>query len=131
MKAAWYDTACLAIIGLVFVAFARAIVTLFTDDVEVAAYAAHCLRIVAAGFPFYGFSMVMVAALNGAGDTRTPTLINVACMWMLELPLAWSLAHPAGFGPTGVFTAVAVAFTAMALVSTLVFQRGYWKVKRL
>ncbi|HTM04688.1 MAG TPA: MATE family efflux transporter [Vicinamibacterales bacterium] len=131
MKAAWYDTVCLAVIGLVFVAFAPAIVALFTDDAEVAAYGAHCLRIVAAGFPFYGFSMVMVAALNGAGDTRTPTLINVACMWMLELPLAWSLAHPAGFGPTGVFTAVAVAFTAMAIVSTVVFQKGYWKVTRL
>jgi len=131
MTAAWYNAACLTTIGLFFVALSPQIVAIFTHDPEVAAYGSRCLRIVAAGFPFYGFSTVMVASLNGAGDTRTPTLINIVCMRLLEIPLAWSLAHPAGFGPTGVFTAVTIAFTTMAFISTAVFRQGYWKTKRV
>jgi hypothetical protein len=90
-----------------------------------------CLRIVSAGFPFYGFAYVMIAAFNGAGDTRTPTWINIGCLWLWEIPLAWALAHPAGFGPTGVFIACAVAFTTMAVVSTALFHRGTWKTRRV
>jgi MATE family, multidrug efflux pump len=129
MKAAWYNTACLGAVGVVFLLFAPQIVSLFSSDPEVAAYGVNCLRIVAAGFPFYGFAYVMIAAFNGSGDTRTPTVINVACLWLWELPLAWALAHPGGFGPTGVFIAVAVAFSTMAVVSTTMFRRGQWKTR--
>jgi putative MATE family efflux protein len=131
MKAAWYNAACLAVVGAVFLAFAPQIVSMFSTDPAVAAYGSRCLRIVAAGFPFYGFAYVMIAAFNGAGDTRTPTLINIACLWLWEIPLAWTLAHPAGFGPTGVFIAVAVAFSTMALASTILFHQGHWKTRRL
>jgi len=131
MKAAWYNTACLGIVGVIFFLFAPQIVSLFSSDPEVAGYGSRCLRIVAAGFPFYGFAYVMIAAFNGAGDTRTPTLINIGCLWLWEIPLAWALAHPAGFGPTGVFTAVAVAFTTMAVISTALFHQGYWKTRRI
>jgi Na+-driven multidrug efflux pump len=131
IKAAWYNAACLGIVGVVFFAFAPQIVALFSRDPEVAAYGSRCLRIVSAGFPFYGFAYVMIAAFNGAGDTRTPTWINIACLWLWEIPLAWALAHPAGFGPTGVFIACAVAFTTMALVSTALFHRGTWKTRRV
>src|SRR4051812_9499327 len=129
MKAAWYNAACLGIVGAVFLAFAPQIVSLFSTDPEVAAHATHCLRIVAAGFPFYGFAYVMIAAFNGSGDTRTPTVINVVCLWLWEIPLAWALAHPAGLGPTGVFIAVAIAFSTMAIVSTILFRRGRWKTR--
>jgi Na+-driven multidrug efflux pump len=75
--------------------------------------------------------MVLTASFNGAGDTRTPTLINVLCLWVLEIPLAWALAYPAGFGPTGVFVAVAVAFATLAAVSAWLFRLGYWKTRRI
>ena len=131
ITAGWYNTACLAAVGVVFVLFAPQIVSLFTHDPVVAPYGERCLRAVAAGFPFYGFAYVLIAAFNGAGDTRTPTIINVVCLWMWEIPLAWTLAHPLGMGPTGVFIAVAVAFSTMALVSAAIFRRGDWKTKRI
>jgi len=131
MKAAWYNAACLGVVGAVFLAFAPQIVSWFSSDPEVAGYGSRCLRIVAAGFPFYGFAYVMIAAFNGAGDTRTPTYINIGCLWLWEIPLAWALAHPGGLGPTGVFIAVAVAFSTMAIGSTALFHRGYWKTRRI
>ena len=85
----------------------------------------------AAGFFFYGYGMVLTQAFNGAGDTRTPTWINLACLWLWELPLAWALAHPAGLGPTGVFVAVSVAFSTLALVSAWLFSKGTWKTKQV
>jgi len=104
---------------------------LFTMDPEVALYGVRCLRIVSAGFLFYGYAMVLTASFNGAGDTRTPTIINLVCLWMWEIPLAWALAHPFGFGPTGVFIAVSVAFSTMAFVSGWLFSKGMWKTKRV
>jgi Na+-driven multidrug efflux pump len=73
--------------------------------------------------------MVLTAAFNGAGDTRTPTLINIACLWLWEIPLAWTLAYPLNFGPTGVFVAVSVAFSTMAFVAGWLFSKGMWKTK--
>jgi putative MATE family efflux protein len=131
LTAAWYNAACLGVIGLFFFLFAPQIVSVFTQDPEVATHAARCLRIVAAGFPFYGYGYVLIAAFNGSGDTRTPTWINLACLWAFELPLAWTLAHPLGLGPTGVFTAVTAAFSAMALISLVLFRKGNWKMKRV
>jgi Na+-driven multidrug efflux pump len=75
--------------------------------------------------------MVLTSAFNGAGDTRTPTLIALACQWAFEIPLAWALAVPLGFGPTGVFIAATVAFSTMSLVSAWLFRKGSWKLKRV
>ena len=130
-KAGMYNTICLGTVGAIFLLFAPQIVSLFTMDPEVALYAVRCLRIVSAGFLFYGYAMVLTASFNGAGDTRTPTLINLVCLWMWEIPLAWALAHPFGFGPTGVFIAVSVAFSTMAFVSGWLFSKGLWKTKRV
>jgi Na+-driven multidrug efflux pump len=99
-KAGFYNMLCLGAIGAVFLLFAPQLVAFFTDDPAVATYAVRCLRIVAAGFPFYGYQLVLSFAFNGAGDPWTPTWINLGCMWLLELPLSWALAHPLGFGPT-------------------------------
>jgi putative MATE family efflux protein len=133
--AAWtaglYNTICLGTVGAIFLLFAPQLIHLFTADPEVAQYGIRCLRIVAAGFLFYGYAMVLTASFNGAGDTRTPTLINLVCMWLWEIPLAWALAHPFGFGPTGVFIAVSVAFSTMAFVSAWLFSKGSWKTQRI
>jgi MATE family, multidrug efflux pump len=115
---------CLGTVGAIFLVSAPFLTSFFTDDPEVARYSVGCLRIVSAGFLFYGYAMVLTAAFNGAGDTRTPTLIHLFCLWMWEIPLAWLLARPLGFGPTGVFVAVAVAFSTMAVGSGWLFSKG-------
>jgi len=130
-KAGLYNTICLGTVGIVFLAFAPFLIGIFTTDAEVVPYGVRCLRIVAAGFFFYGYGMVLTQAFNGAGDTRTPTWINLFCLWLWEIPLAWGLAYPAGFGPTGVFIAVSVAFSTLALVSAWMFSKGTWKTKQV
>jgi putative MATE family efflux protein len=130
-KAGLYNTMCLGGVGIAFLVFAPLLISIFTSDPEVAQYGIRCLRIVAGGFFFYGYGMVLTQAFNGAGDTRTPTWINLACLWLWELPLAWALAHPAGLGPTGVFVAVSVAFSTLALVSAWLFSKGTWKTKQV
>ena len=122
---------CLGVVGVIFLVFAPLLIGIFTSDPEVAPYGIRCLRIVAAGFFFYGYGMVLTQAFNGAGDTRTPTWINLFCLWLWEIPLAWTLAYPAGLGPTGVFVAVSVAFSTLALVSAWIFSKGTWKTKQV
>ncbi len=134
-ESAWkicvYNTVCLVSIGVVFLLFAPAIVSAFTDEPEVARYAVNCIRIVSVGFLFYGYGMALTAAFNGAGDTRTPTLINVVSLWLFQIPLAWILAHPLRFGPTGAFIALNAGFTVMCFLSVWIFRRGTWKTRRV
>jgi putative MATE family efflux protein len=117
----------LGTVGLLFVAFAPTIVSLFGGTGETSRHAVNCLRIVAAGFPFYAYGMVLTAAFNGAGAVWTPTIINLFCFWLWEIPLAWLLAYPTAMGPNGVFTAIAVAYGTLAMVSAVLFRRGRWK----
>ncbi len=119
----------LGIVGALFVALAPSIVGVFTRDLEVARLAVMALRVISLGFPFYAYGMVLSSAFNGAGDTRTPTLINVVCFWLFEIPLAYVLARPVGLGPLGAFIAIALAFSGLALVSGVLFRRGRWKSK--
>jgi Na+-driven multidrug efflux pump len=130
-RAGLYNTACLGSVGLAFLLFAPMIIGIFTSDPIVAAYGVQCLRIVSAGFLFYGYGMVLTSAFNGAGDTRTPTLINLFSLWLLEIPLAWFLAHPAGLGPAGVFIALSVGFSTLAFISAWIFSQGHWKTQHV
>ncbi len=130
-KAAQYNVVFLGCVGVLFIALARPIVRLFTSDPAIDPYGVDCLRIVSYGFLFYAFGMVMTQAFNGAGDTWTPTKINLFTFWFWEIPLAWVLAHRAGLGPRGVFWAIPIAFSTLAVVSTLLFRRGRWKEKRI
>jgi putative MATE family efflux protein len=129
--AAFYNMIFLGIVGLLFIVFAERIVHLFTTEADVALYASSCLRTVSYGFLFYAYGMVLTNALNGAGDTWTPTWINLGCFWCWELPLAYVLANYVGMGPYGVFWAAAIAFSTLAFVSAWVFTRGKWKRKVL
>jgi putative MATE family efflux protein len=126
-KTARYNAIFLAVIGLAFVLFARPIVGGFTHDASVARYGIMALRTVAYGFVFYAYGMVIGNSFNGAGDTRTPTWINLCVFWLLEIPLAWVLSHQTGLGVLGVFVAMTIAFSTLAVVSSLVFRKGKWK----
>jgi putative MATE family efflux protein len=127
----FYNMLFLGSIGLVFILFAEPLVGLITSDPEVLGYATNCLRFVSYGYVFYAYGMVMVQAFNGAGDTVTPTLINLFCYWLWQIPIAYSLSRVAGWGPKGVFTAIAISESTLAVVSMLVFRRGKWKQQKI
>ena len=112
---------------LLFVFFAKPIISIFTLVPEDLAYGARSLQIMGAGFIFYAIGMVMIQALNGAGDTRTPTWINFFSFWLFQIPLAYLLAKGFNMGPTGAFIAIPVAETFLALAAWYFFNKGKWK----
>jgi putative MATE family efflux protein len=126
-----YNMAFLAVVGLLFFSVPGALIGLFTQDPAVAPIAAEGLRIIAAGFLFYAWGMVLVQAFNGAGDTWTPTVINFFVFWLWEIPLAYVLSVRGGFGPRGVFLSIAIAFSTLAVVGAILFRRGKWKEKKV
>lgn len=128
-KAGFYNMIFLGIVGVLFVLFAPQIIWFYTADPEVAKYGVDCLRIVAYGFLFYAYGMVLGQSFNGAGDAWTPTIINLFVFWLWEIPLAYVLGVALGFGPRGVFIAMTIAFSTLAVVSAAVFRRGKWKAK--
>ncbi len=130
-RACWFNVAVLGLLGVLLVAFADIVVGWFTRDPGVAPMATLGLRIISGGFPFYAAGYVLTQSFNGAGDTSTPTLINLACFWLFEIPLAFVLARSLGYGPPGVFWAMAIAFSLMSLISASLFRRGAWKLKRV
>ncbi len=128
-KAGFYNMIFLGIVGVMFEIFAPQIIKLYTQDPNVARYGIDCLRIVSYGFLFYAYGMVLGQSFNGAGDTWTPTIINLFVFWLWELPLAYVLAIVLGIGPRGVFMAITIAFSTLAVVSAVVFRRGRWKTR--
>ena len=129
--ACWYNMIFLGIIGALFAGLAPQIVAIYTSDPAIAAGAIACLRIVSLGFLFFAYGMVLTQAFNGAGDAWTPTWINVGCFWVWQMPLAYFLALNVGMGPSGVYWAMMVAFSTLAIVSAVIFRRGRWKLKRV
>jgi len=129
--AALYNMIFLGSVGLAFVLLARPLIGLFTQDPAITPFGIDCLRIISYGFLFYAFGMVMTQAFNGAGDTWTPTRINLFIFWFWEIPLGYVLSRTFGWGPRGVFAAIAIAFSTLAVVSTTIFRRGKWKLKKV
>ncbi len=129
-RAALYNFVVLGGVSLLFEAFAPAIVSVFTSDPSVVPWAISGLRIVSAGFAFYGVGMVLTSALNGAGDTWTPTFLNLFCFWGAGVPAAWWLSRGA-LGPNGVFLAIAGSFSLLALLAWFAFRRGTWKAREV
>lgn len=125
--AGFYNMVFLGSLGLIFIVIPKPIVSLFTQDPAVIEIAASALRIVSYGYIFYAYGMVIVQSFNGAGDTFTPTMINLFCYWLWQLPLAWWLAFHTGFGVNGVFLAITVAESTLAVAAVLAFRRGTWK----
>ncbi|MCZ6918520.1 MAG: MATE family efflux transporter [Gemmatimonadetes bacterium] len=129
--AGFYNMVALGIVGVIFIVFAPQIVAVFTEEAEPARYGIMCLRIVSLGFLFYAYGMVLTQSFNGAGDTWTPTVINIFCFWLFELPVAYILAVVLGFEARGVFIAMTLAFSLLAVVSAIFFRRGKWKLKEV
>ncbi|PWT93734.1 MAG: MATE family efflux transporter [Acidobacteria bacterium] len=121
----------LGIIGTLFLVFAPFLISIFTKDPAVAQFGIQCLRIVSCGFLFYAYGMVVTQAFNGAGDTWTPTFINVFCFWLCEIPLGYFLSRHAGWGPSGVFFAITFAFSLLAVISVVIFRKGRWKLRKV
>ncbi|HRH38501.1 MAG TPA: MATE family efflux transporter, partial [Flavobacteriales bacterium] len=130
-RSAWlcghYNTAFMLVVAVIFWIQAEPIVAVFGGSAESMAYGVDALRIISLGYFAYGYGMVLTQALNGAGDSVTPTWINVICFWCMEIPLAWLFAVHMGYGPNGAFASVAISESALAVISAIVFQRGKWK----
>lgn len=134
-KSVWqivkYNAAYMGAVSIVIFLFTRSIVEFFTQEPAVVEYAISCLRIFAGAFIAWGAGMAIIQAFNGAGDTMTPTWINVFCFWVVQVPLAYSLAVILDIGPVGVFWAVFFSDILTGIVGYLVFRRGKWKLNTL
>ena len=123
----WYNMAYLVVVSVLFFVFPRELVGFFSDDPKVVAIGAEWLRILSYSFFVYGWWMVTVQAFNGAGDTMTPTKINLVFFWLIQIPLCWWLALQLDWQASGVFWAVFVSETAVGLFTLWLFSRGKWK----
>jgi putative MATE family efflux protein len=128
-KTAGFNTVIYFGVGLVFYFFSNPIIGVFTHEPAVLGYGRDALHIIAYGFAFYGLGMVLETAFNGAGDTWTPTYLNFLIFWVFEIPTAYLLAYHFEMGPRGVFWAITIAFSLLAVASGLLFKRGKWKSK--
>jgi putative MATE family efflux protein len=122
-----YNALFMLFVSMIFLFLAEPIVSFFTQDAKVSEYAVLAMRIIASGYVFYGLGMVMMNAFNGAGDTKTPTYINLVGFWGFQIPLAWLLSKTLGWGPVGVFIAIPAAETLITLISWYLFRQGKWK----
>jgi putative MATE family efflux protein len=128
---AGYNLVYLGLVALALIFAPRFIVSFFSTDPVVSGFAADCLRIIGYGNLTYALGMVMIQAFNGAGDTITPTVINVISFWLCELPLGWFLANRTPLRVNGVFASIPIANTVMTAISLAVFARGAWKRRRI
>ena len=121
----------LGLISIMFFFLSETIMQIFSTDGEVIRYGTQCLQIVAFGYVFYGYGMVIVQSINGAGDTRTPTILNLCGYWVFQIPLAYVLAVQMDLGASAVFWAIAIAESAMAVAAIFIFRQGKWKTVKI
>jgi putative MATE family efflux protein len=126
-KAGQLNMIFLGFISLAFFLLAETIMRIFTQDEEAIRYGKQCLTIVAFGYVFFGYGMVVIQSFNGAGDSRTPTIINIFIYWLFQVPLAYFMSMTLDFGASGAFWAIAIAESVLAVVAILAFRRGTWK----
>ncbi|RYD57922.1 MAG: MATE family efflux transporter [Sphingobacteriales bacterium] len=126
-KAALYNMIFLGVVSVIFFIAADPIIRIFTSKPDVVEYGVQCLRYVCLGYVFYAYGMVLIQSFNGAGDTKTPTILNIFGFWMFQIPLAYTLAIIFELGPKGVFWAISIAESVIAVAAILLFRRGKWK----
>nr|WP_321237566.1 MATE family efflux transporter [uncultured Psychroserpens sp.] len=125
---------CAYLMGLVsigYLVFAPQIISWFTQEPQVIENGSLCLRVIAAGYIFYAYGMVVINSFNGAGDTMTPTVINFICFWLFQLPFAYLMAISFDFGPIGVFLAIVLAEVLISIIAIIWFKKGRWKLKQV
>ena len=130
-KTAKYNGIFMIIVTLFFYLFAPPIIHFINADPAAEEIAIKALSIVSIGYVFYGVGMVMMSAFNGAGDTKTPTLINLFGFWLFQIPLAYVLSTTISMGPTGIFLAILISEAIITLTSVLIFRRGKWKTVKV
>jgi putative MATE family efflux protein len=130
-KTGKYSAIFMGVVSVFYVIFAPDIMHLFTQEAEVVRQGALCLRVIASGYIFYGYGMVVINAFNGAGDTKTPTFINFICFWLFQLPFAYLMALGLDFGPMGIFLAITLAEVLIAILGIILFRRGKWKLVKV
>lgn len=126
-KSAYYTMLFLLGVSILYFLFASPMMRVFHDHPEVVQYGVSSLKIICLGYIFFAYGMVIGQAFNGAGDTKTPTFVNFLCFWILQIPLAYLMGITLGWGPNGVFWAVAISETVLALVLIVLFRKGKWK----
>jgi putative MATE family efflux protein len=126
-KTGKYNAYFMGAVSLVYLLFAKEIVGWFNDNPVVVENGGLCLQIIAAGYIFYAYGMVVTQAFNGSGDTRTPTRINVMAFWLFQLPFAYIAAFYFELGALGVFMAITLAEVLLAIIAIVLFKRGRWK----
>ncbi len=126
-KTSKFNAIFMGIVSIIYLLFAPQIITLFNTNPEVVQNGSLCLRIIASGYIFFGYGMVVIQSFNGAGDTKTPTYINFVCFWLFQLPFAYLFAITLEFGPVGVFSAITFAEILVAIIGIIWFKKGTWK----
>lgn len=135
-KSAWITAMAnmvfLSFIAILFIAIPDTIMGwVITNDPEALEVAIRCMRVLGYGYTFYGLGMVMVQAINGAGDTLTPTILNVICFWLIEIPLAYLLSFTLKWESNGVFYAIIISESILSVLALIIFKRGKWKQKKV
>jgi len=130
-RAAHFNMIFMAVVCVVYVVFAPWLIGFFTQEPTALASGIMALRIIGGGYVMFGYGMVISQAINGAGDTYTPTLLNFVCFWLIETPLAWLLALHWGWGQGGVYWAIVIAESIMAAAAMWVFRKGKWKLAKV
>ena len=130
-KSVWqtgkYSAYFMGFVSVIYILFASTFLGWFSDNETVVKNGTLCLQIMAAGYIFYGYGMVVIQSFNGAGDTKTPTYINFICFWLFQLPIAYILAIWLDFGPIGVFLSITFAEVLIAIIGIIMFKKGKWK----
>ena len=130
-RAAFFNMLFLTSISILFLFFAPSLIPFFTQDPEVIEQGVLCLRIICLGYIFYAYGMVIGQAFNGAGDTITPTWINFIAFWVLQIPLSYTLAEFFEWGPVGVYWAIAISESFLAVLAVYIFRKGKWKTVKI
>ncbi len=130
-KTGMINMVIMGVIAVLFISTPISFVGLFTDNPAVLKAGTVCLRYISFGFLFYALGMVLVQAFNGAGDTMTPTWINLVCFWLIEIPLAYLLALNFDLGEKGVYFAIVISESMTAIMGLFVFLKGKWKLAKV
>ncbi len=130
-RAGIFNMVFLGFVAILFYITSSTLVSYFSTDTKVLEVAVSCLKIICVGYIFFGFGMVMMQAINGTGDTITPTIINFICFWIIEIPLAYFMSITLDFKQEGVFWAIVISETILAIMAIIYFRTGRWKANKL